>query len=334
MALLLGCSGWSYDDWVGPFYPKEVVKKDWLGYYGRFFSTVEINSTFYAVPNKFTVASWVQKGKAIGQVREDRFGGQAKDQAQFRFSLKLPLKITHEHMVKWDLVKAKDDLKGFELAVLDPLKVEGLIGAVLIQMSPYFRFEPDEKKQNKSIKALKGLLEALPLDGMDWAIELRHRSWVKKGRGSSVTLVPEAGDLLKEHKIILCETDGPGFPGLRQKDPKKVYLRFHGRNQDLWFKKGSGSSKGMDAKGKDKMAVEPDDEAPDPKGRFNRYDYLYSEEELKPWKERLEEEEKGYVYFNNHPRGKGPKNALMLMDLLGVKHEAKDIKISVQRTLF
>jgi uncharacterized protein YecE (DUF72 family) len=137
--------------------------------------------------------------------------------------------------------------------------------------------------------------------------------------------------------VALVETDGPGFPDIRLKKASKVYLRFHGRNTDIWFKKGSGSSKGM----------ETEDGKGDPKGRFNRYDYLYTEEDLKGWAYRLkklrekagsegdgDDEPEAYVYFNNHPRGKGPKNALMLMDLLGVEHEPKDISISSQQRLF
>jgi uncharacterized protein YecE (DUF72 family) len=327
MALRIGCAGWSYDDWIGPFYPREIGKKDWLEYYGRFFPTVEINSTFYAVPNRFTVEAWVKKGLTIRKARMKM----SADKTPFTFSLKLPQKITHEHMVKWELGKAIDDTKGFERAVLDPLHAEGLVGAVLVQMSPYFKFGPGEQKESKSLMALEGLLEALPTGRYDWAIELRHRSWTEKKKGDSMTLVPEAGELFKRFNIMLCETDGPGFPDLKLEGTKKVYVRFHGRNTDIWFKKGAGSSKGTKASDKEIS----DDEPQDPKGRFNRYDYLYTEEELSPWKEKLEDKfEEGYVYFNNHPRGKGPKNALMLMDLLGVKHEPKDIMIASQERLF
>ena len=325
MALRIGCSGWSYNDWVGPFYPKDVKKEDWLGYYGHFFPTVEINSTFYAVPNQFTVRAWVQKGNATRKFREDRFWRQDKDQAKFTFSLKLPQKITHEHLVKGDFDKAYQDLKAFEATVLNPLYEQNLVGAVLVQMSPYFRNDPEDKKQGKSLKVLEDFLHVLPTDRYDWAVELRHRSWLTKGRGKTMTLVPEAVSIIKKYKVMLCETDGPGFPDLRMHSAKKIYVRFHGKNQDLWFKKGAGSSKGM----------EEIEEAPDSKGRYNRYDYLYTDKELEPWKEHLEQDfEEKYIYFNNHPRGKGPKNALMLMDLLGVKHEAKDIKISSQERLF
>jgi uncharacterized protein YecE (DUF72 family) len=54
MAILVGCSGWSYDDWVGRFYPVELAKKgEWFSYYSEYFNTVEINSTFYRSPNDF-----------------------------------------------------------------------------------------------------------------------------------------------------------------------------------------------------------------------------------------------------------------------------------------
>jgi uncharacterized protein YecE (DUF72 family) len=325
MALRIGCSGWSYNDWVGPFYPTETKKEDWLSYYGHFFPTVEINSTFYAVPNQFTVRAWVQKGNATRKFREDRFWRQDKEQAKFTFSLKLPQKITHEHLVKGDLDKANQDLRAFEAAVLNPLYEQNLIGAVLVQMPPYFRFGPEEKKEGKSLKVLEDFLHVLPTDRYDWAIELRHNSWHTKGRGKTMTLVPEAASVIKKFRIMLCETDGPGFPNIRLPGAKKIYVRFHGHNQDLWFKKGAGSSKGMGEK----------EEAPDSKGRYNRYDYLYTDKELEPWKKHIEEDfEEKYIYFNNHPRGKGPKNALMLMDILGVKHEAKDIKISSQERLF
>jgi len=325
MALRVGCSGWSYDDWVGPFYPKDVKKDQWLSYYGRFFPTVEINSTFYAVPNQFTVRAWVQKGNAVRKFREDRFWRQAKDQAGFSYSLKLPQKITHEHLVSGDFEKAYTGLKAFEAAVLNPLYEQNLIGAVLVQMSPYFRLGPDEKKERAALKLLEDFLQVLPTDRYDWALELRHNSWLAKGKGKAMTLVPEAASVIKKFRVMLCETDGPGFPDLRLPGAKKVYVRFHGHNQDLWFKKGAGSSKGMEEK----------EETPDPKGRHNRYDYLYTDKELEPWKKHLEEDfEEKYVYFNNHPRGKGPKNALMLMNLLGVKHEARDIKISSQERLF
>lgn len=304
MALMIGCAGWSYKDWVGPFYPKDVTQKGWLAYYGKFFPTVEINSTFYAVPNRYTVQAWVDKGRAISRARDDGFS----------FSIKLPQTITHEHMVNGKVDDAVDETTSFEGNVMMPLRAFDLVGAVLVQLSPYFRYDSPKRKVN--LKALDRVLHLLRAGESEVAVEFRHRSWTDRSLRS---IVPEAADILKGHGAMLCETDGPGFPTLRLSGSKKTYIRLHGRNQDIWFKKGSGSSNGMEE---------------DPKGRFNRYDYLYSGSELTPWAKRLEDEEKGFVYFNNHPRGKGPKNALMLMDMLGIAHDLKDIKMAEQGKLF
>ena len=62
MTILVGCSGWSYDDWVGKFYPMELAKRkgDWFSYYAQFFNTVEINSTFYRPPGELQVQVAIQ----------------------------------------------------------------------------------------------------------------------------------------------------------------------------------------------------------------------------------------------------------------------------------
>jgi uncharacterized protein YecE (DUF72 family) len=65
MTILVGCTGWSYDDWVGRFYPMGLAKKkgEWLAYYAQFFDTVEINSTYYHPPGERQVQSWIKKVK-------------------------------------------------------------------------------------------------------------------------------------------------------------------------------------------------------------------------------------------------------------------------------
>ena len=321
MALLVGCSGWSYKDWVGPFYPKDLKQKEWLEYYGRYFPTVEINSTFYTVPNRYTVEAWIRKGRAIIRLREA--GGHENG---FKFSLKLPQAITHELLVKGKVDEALAEARDFEKAVLDPLEDFGLVGAVLVQTSPYFKYDRKDGKRN--LEALGGLFDTLDLERYDCAVEFRHRTWADQKKRCLEKLVSQ---LLVKHQVALCETDGPGFPDLRLEKAKRAYIRFHGRNNDIWFKKGSGSSNGMDNGNGDL----------DNGGRFNRYDYLYSSKELDGWAHRIEkldkvqdEDDISYVYFNNHPRGKGPKNALMLMDMLGVAHEPKEVKITSQQSLF
>ncbi|MCU0852271.1 MAG: DUF72 domain-containing protein [Thermoplasmata archaeon] len=293
MAALIGCSGWSYDDWVGRFYPADLAKKkgDWLPYYSRFFPTVEINSTFYRVPNEFMVKSWIERGK---------------QKEGFEFSLKLPQMITHESILKDDTEKAASQASSFEDICVKPLAEAGLLGGVLIQLTPYFKLEGKE-----SLGKLRALLEMLNTDEYDYAIEFRHRSWLND-RGNELSA--DVLETLQEYGVANTIVDGPGFPATRSLTAKHAYIRFHGRNYDIWFKE------------------ESEDDY-----RINRYDYLYTHDMLDQWKSRLLEVisncDVARVYFNNHGRAKAVKNAFQMMDLLGIPHEEKDIDIQDQMTL-
>jgi len=293
MAALIGCSGWSYDDWVGRFYPGDLAKRkgEWLSFYSKYFPTVEINSTFYRVPNEFMVRSWIERGK-------QRMG--------FQFSVKLPQLVTHESILKDNAEAAANQAASFEQICVKPLADEGLLGGVLIQLTPYFKL--DGKQSLGKLRSLFGILDT---DSHDYAVEFRHRSWLNE-RGNE--LAADVLETLQEFNVANVIVDGPGFPVTRSLTSKHAYVRFHGRNYDIWFK----------------------DEAEDDY-RINRYDYLYPLEQLDPWKPRLQEIiancEVARIYFNNHGRAKAVKNAFQMMDLLGIAHEEKDIDIQDQKKL-
>ncbi len=293
MAALIGCSGWSYDDWVGRFYPTEIAnrKSEWFSYYSKYFPTVEINSTFYRVPNEFVVKSWVEKGG---------------HRPGFEFSVKLPQMITHESILKDSPEKAAAMASSFEGLCVKPLSNAGMLGGVLIQLSPHFRFEG-----TASLGRLRALLQLLDTDTHDYAVEFRHRSWLNE-KGNEV--VTDALETMQEFKVANVIVDGPGFPITRSLTAKHAYIRLHGRNYDIWFKD------------------EPEDDY-----RINRYDYLYSMDQLGSWKPRLEEivsnSDKARIYFNNHGRAKAVKNAFQMMNLLGIEHESKEVDIQDQMTL-
>jgi uncharacterized protein YecE (DUF72 family) len=293
MAALIGSSGWSYDDWVGRFYPADLAKKkgEWLGYYSRYFPTVEINSTFYRVPNEFMVRSWIERGK---------------QKQGFEFSVKLPQLVTHDSILKEDAEKAAAQAASFESICVRPLADANLLGGVLIQLTPYFKFEG-----RVSLGKLRSLLQILKTDVYDYAVEFRHRSWLNE-KGNE--LAADVLETLQEFKVANAIVDGPGFPITRSLTAKHAYVRFHGRNYDIWFKD------------------EPEDDY-----RINRYDYLYTHEQLEPWVPRLGDiianSEKARIYFNNHGSAKAVKNAFQMMDLLGIPHEEKDIDIQDQKKL-
>lgn len=261
----IGTSGWSYDDWAGAFYPPGLPKHAWLSYYGKYFHTTEINSSYYTFPAPFAVQEWIRKASGL---------------QAFEYSLKMPGKVTHDSLLA-DVQTALD----FEAKVLSPLREAGVLGAVLIQASPYLRY-PEHTER------LEAMLAALDTNGIDYALELRHRSWLEHNGN----LNAEVSGLLKRSDVALCAVDGPSMPASIVNTARHVYVRFHGRNYDVWY----GKEKNLE-------------------GRMNRYDYSYTREELQPWREKIEPlQGKVRVYFNNHPRANAVKNAKLFEMMLGL----------------
>ncbi len=295
MTILVGCSGWSYDDWVGRFYPQALAKKkgQWLAYYARYFTTVEINSTFYQPPGELQVSSWIKKGKECRCLE---------------YSLKMPMLVTHKSMVEKDAMQASQWAKAFEKSCILPLAKEELLGCVLLQLSPYFQ------RSAAALRILETVLNALSFQEHDYdcAVEFRHSSWWDP---KTKLLDKETLEILKVRKVANVLVDGPGMPICGPPSADHSYLRFHGRNRDIWYKK----------------------ERKEGDFRLNRYDYLYSEKEIEPWAVRIKEEDlkaqKVRVYFNNHARSKSVRNAFQLMDMLALPHENKQINLQNQFTL-
>jgi uncharacterized protein YecE (DUF72 family) len=305
----IGTSGWSYDDWVGPFYPSDMRtrKGDWLAFYGKHFNTVEINSSFYRMPTERMVERWVEVGKKLGD---------------FEFSLKLPQAVTHEALVEARGEEAAAVSSEFENRVIEPLAEAHLLGCILVQLSPFFqRFEKKSGGDNHA--ALESLFETFSYSKYPYVAEFRHSSWLNSERDD---LQSETQELLRKYNIGLCKTDGPGFPATRTDTAPHCYIRFHGRNDDIWFK----GKKFEEEKKRGGAGADP---------RFNRYDYLYTESELEPWVPEVKAHEgaegtKKRLYFNNHPNGQAVKNAFMMMDMVGLPRKLKGFTIQEQQKLF
>lgn len=321
MTILIGCSGWSYDDWVGRFYPLELAKKkgEWFSYYAKYFQTVEINSTFYRPPGELQVQSWINK---------------ARGREGFEYSLKVPQLVTHKALVEGNGEKAVFWARSFEKTCARPLAEVGCLGGVLLQLSPYF------KNDGSALKDLLDLLDAVSRDQYDYAVEFRHSSWLgrhrSKGRGEGDAagdriggasksenasnaagrkeIDPAVLEALRERNVANVLVDGPGLHESMHQTADHAYVRFHGRNYDIWYR---GEKKADH--------------------RLDRYDYHYTKEQLEPWVARIKEAElkaaKVRVYFNNHARAKSVRNAFLLMDLLSIEHPAKEIQLQDQFTL-
>lgn len=143
MNLYVGTSGFSYKEWKGSFYPKELPDKQMLHYYGEHFRTVEINNTFYRMPKAEVLAGW---GDAVP--------------GDFKFVLKAPQRITHMQRLK-----DCEDSVAYLLKAAGALKQR--LGPLLFQLPPFF---------HKDAARLSDFFRLLPRDCRA-AFEFRHQSW-------------------------------------------------------------------------------------------------------------------------------------------------------------
>jgi len=141
MRIRVGTSGWSYKEWKGYFYPEKLAAKDMLRYYSERFPTVEVNNTFYRMPNTATLEGWAS------QVPED-----------FTFVLKASKRITHDKRLK-DVGDSVEYL----------LRSSGTLGA---RLGPFLVQLPPNMK--KDVPRLRDFLAIFPARA---AFEFRHASW-------------------------------------------------------------------------------------------------------------------------------------------------------------
>ncbi|MGH9879347.1 MAG: DUF72 domain-containing protein [Nitrososphaerales archaeon] len=148
MQLYVGCSGWSYSSWDGHFYPKGTESKSYLPYYSKVFDYVEIDSSFYRIPNRSMTIRWAT-------LTPDNF----------RFTAKFPQVVTHDTRLGGGL----EDLKHF-FEMMKPLERKLL--CLLIQIPPSLT-------KDEGLPKLESLIHVL-WKKYRYAIEVRHKSWFTK----------------------------------------------------------------------------------------------------------------------------------------------------------
>ncbi|HEX6379430.1 MAG TPA: DUF72 domain-containing protein [Nitrososphaeraceae archaeon] len=145
MQLYVGCSGWSYTSWQGPFYPQNIENKAWLPYYSQILNYVEIDSTFYNIPSELMVKNWNRRTPD-----------------NFRFTAKFPKLITHDKKFK----NVNRDLELFYNR-MEPLRDKLL--ALLIQLPPSYKL----KEGLEDFRSHNFFFEG----DFRYAVEVRHASW-------------------------------------------------------------------------------------------------------------------------------------------------------------
>ena len=143
----VGTQGWNYLAWVGPFYPRAARPADFLSLYARIFDTVEIDSTFYAVPAAAVIDHWAKRAPA-----------------GFKFALKFPRAATHD-----DGLAGEASLATLERFIERVRPLASRLGPILIQL-------PAEFGPRRRAK-LESFLDRLPA-GFRWAVEFRDPAWL------------------------------------------------------------------------------------------------------------------------------------------------------------
>jgi uncharacterized protein YecE (DUF72 family) len=255
--ILVGTSGYSFDDWVGTFYAEGIRKGDMLSFYVEHFPAVEVNSTYYRIPHPAVLHQM-----------------ERKTPPGFEFIIKAHKSMTH------GLNADKKTYSQF-VEMLEPIQEAGKFSGVLAQFPWGFKNTAPTRKH------LEHLRENLP--GIPLFVEFRNSGWI----------VDEVFELIERLDIGYCCVDEPRLKGLVPPVVKKTsdsaYVRLHGRNARNWWRREGGG---------------------------DRYDYLYSEDELKDWVEKIRElaakAKKTYVFFNNCHAGQAARNAKLMQELLKI----------------
>lgn len=203
----VGTSGWSYNHWKGPFYPKGLKSGDYLAYYAKHFDCVELNSSFYHLPKKETVSHWKKT------VPED-----------FMFCPKLSRYITHIKKLNDSGQPLKDFLEVFK-------SIRKQMGPVLVQLPQVVKFtNPHTEEFFKLLRKYWSL---------EFAIEARDKSWMTDEALSfikdkeMVWVIADWGNGYPAKEEVLADTVYLRFHG-----PKEEYASKYSEGQlKSWAKK-------------------------------------------------------------------------------------------------
>lgn len=269
MNVVVGTSGFSYEDWRGVFYPQSLPQREMLEFYAGKFSAVELNYTYYRMPAARAMAAMARRVPP-----------------GFEFCVKAFQGMTHDRPAEPGEVRKLFAEFG---AAMAPLAEVGKLGCVLLQFPWSFKHSPEGLAYLDTCAHLLGGLPAV--------VEFRNSGWVAE------PVRQEVFAMLRQLRFGFCSVDEPRLHGLMPRLAAATgevgYVRFHGRNAKKWWAHAEASE---------------------------RYDYLYSREELAEWTAKIEqlarETKKTYVFFNNCHAGQAATNASMMAGLLGLQPPA------------
>ncbi len=302
MSIRVGTCSWADDSLSALWYPSWVKSAEQrLRFYAERFDTVEVNSSYYAIPEQATAARWAERTPPRFVFHVKAFGLMTRHRVlveQLPPDLRAAAVIDHRGAVDSGSSELREAVFSRFHNALEPLRHAGKLGGVLIQLSPSVH------RSSEAFEYLEWAQERLAGDEM--LVEFRHRSWLEPDHCDEVL------DFLERRGMTYVIVDAPRFdvpnlvPTVVANTTSTAYLRLHGRNAATWNRRGASAAE--------------------------RFDYLYGREELAGWVRPLRELESAadrvWVMFNNNGRtrdvatgreiAQAPVNAAMMRDLLGL----------------
>ena len=297
----VGTCSWADEALSKHFYPPGLKAGERLAYYAEHFDTVELDSTYYRLPVDTMAQRWAEQTPDGFVMHVKAFGVMTRHPVKKE---QLPTDLRDEAPVD---EKGRIDRPPREFRAevftrfreaLEPLRVAGKLGGILFQFPSYVVYK------DRSLEYLTWAKEQMAGDEM--LVEFRHSSWYEDDIRADLL------SFLEEHGMSLVVVDAPKTEAknvprtLFALTSPTLYVRFHGRNAKTWNVRGTSAA--------------------------DRFDYLYSDEELAEWVEPLRElageAQNAYAVFNNNNRSPGnggfvsqaATNAQQFRQLLGEAH--------------
>jgi uncharacterized protein YecE (DUF72 family) len=287
--LVVGTSSWADPGFVEHWYPDGMPARERLGWYAERFDSVELNSSFYAVPGRGLVERWTEDtpdGFIFDIKVHKTLSWHAADPSSLPKDLREGIELTS----RGNVVPTEEIQRVLIERYLEstaPLAEAGKLGAFLVQLSPAFR------PRDHQLSELDPVIEGFRPHPV--AVEFRYRAWMKEKRRDDVF------GYLADRGAVFVAVDAPPAdhvtimpPIDAVTNPRLAYLRCHGRNAEGYMRGRSVAE---------------------------RFDYDYADEELVEVAERAqgmeEQAEQVQVMFNNNARDLAPKAARRLREIVG-----------------
>ncbi len=280
----IGTCSWADDALSKYFYPPKLPAKERLAWYSQFFDTVEVDSTYYRLPGESMVQGWADRTPDGFTMHVKAFGLMTRHPVKLEVlpeDLRDVMPVDERGRVDRPPRELRGEVFRRFLEALEPLRNAGKLGGILFQFPSYVVFK------DASFEYLEWAREQLGSDEM--LVEFRHRSWLDEdNRVETLSFLERIGAAYVTVDAPRSDTAKNLIPTVPAVTAGTAYVRFHGRNLGTWNKRGGSAAE--------------------------RFDYLYSDEELGEWTGTLKElaasANEAYAFFNNNATSADPENPL------------------------